>query len=61
MGSGLAEGQGPGDWVKNQRWAQAQKGILFKFQLILEFGITLENCTRRFRKKLDMGIFPKIF
>jgi hypothetical protein len=29
--------------------------------LILEFGRTLENCTRRFRKKLDMRIFSKIF
>jgi hypothetical protein len=61
MGSGLTEGQGPGSWVENQRWAQAQKEILFEFQLILEFGRTLENCTRGFRKKFDMGIFPKIF
>jgi hypothetical protein len=61
MGSGLAEGQGPGGWVKNRRWAQAQKEILFKFQLILEISRTLENCTRRFRKKFDMWIFPKIF
>jgi hypothetical protein len=37
------------------------KEILFEFQLILEFGRDLENCTRRFRKKFDMGIFPKIF
>jgi hypothetical protein len=48
-------------WVKNQRWAKAQKEIPFEFQLILEFGKNLENCTRRFRKKFDMGIFPKIF
>jgi hypothetical protein len=61
MGSGPAEGQGPGGGVENWRWAKAQKGILFEFQLILEFGRTLENCIRRFRKKLDMGIFPKIF
>jgi hypothetical protein len=61
MGSRPTEGQGPDSWVENQRRAQAQKGILFKFQLILEFGRTLENCTRKFRKKLDMGIFPKIF
>jgi hypothetical protein len=60
-GSGPAEGQGLGGWAKNRRWAQAQKEILFEFQLILEFGRTLENCTRRFRKKFDMGIFPKIF
>jgi hypothetical protein len=37
------------------------KRIFFEFQLILEFGRTLENCTRRFRKKFVMGIFPKIF
>jgi hypothetical protein len=46
MGSGPAEGQGPGGWVENWRWTQAQKEILFEFQLILEFGRTLENCTR---------------
>jgi hypothetical protein len=61
IGSGPAEGQGPGGWVENRRWAKAQKEILFEFQLILEFGRTFENCTRRFRKKFDMGIFPKIF
>jgi hypothetical protein len=60
-GSGPTEGRGPGGWAKNRRWAQAQKEILFEFQLILEFGRTLENCTRRFRKKFDMRIFPKIF
>jgi hypothetical protein len=48
-------------WVKNQRWAKVQKQFLFEFQLILEFGRTLEIWTRRFRKKFDMGIFPKIF
>jgi hypothetical protein len=55
-------------WKK--RWATAglntlpgqnSKEIIFEFQLILEFGRTLENCTRRFRRNLDMGIFPKIF
>jgi hypothetical protein len=60
-GSGPTEGQGLGGWAENRRWAQAQKEILFEFQLIFEFGKTLENCTRRFRKKFDMGIFPKIF
>jgi hypothetical protein len=48
-------------WVKNRRWAKVQKEFLFKFQLILEFGRTLENCRRRFGKKFDKGIFPKIF
>jgi hypothetical protein len=60
-GSRSAEGRGLGGWAKNRRWAQAQKEILFTFQLILEFGRTLKNCTRRFRKKSDMEIFPKIF
>jgi hypothetical protein len=50
-GSGPAEGQGPGGW--------ANTGDGPNFQLILEFGRTLENCTRRFRKKFDMGIFLK--
>jgi hypothetical protein len=40
-------------------WDRIQKEILFEFQLFLEFGKTLENCTRKFRRKL--GIFPKIF
>jgi hypothetical protein len=53
-----------------ERWAAARlnpepsqnsKEILFEFQLILEFGRTLEICTRRFRKKFDMRIFPKVF
>jgi hypothetical protein len=43
-----------------QSRARIQKEILFEFQLILEFGRTLENCTRRFRS-FDMWIFPKIF
>jgi hypothetical protein len=30
-GSRLIEGQGPGGWAKNQRWAQAQKEIPFEF------------------------------
>jgi hypothetical protein len=60
-GSALGRGKVGRGWVKNQRWAKAQKEIPFEFQLILEFGRTLENCTRRFRKKFDMGIFPKIF
>jgi hypothetical protein len=53
-----------------ERWAAARlnlesrqnsKEILFKFLLILEFGRTLEICTRRFRRNFDIMIFPKIF
>jgi hypothetical protein len=60
---GPAQGRGEvgRGWVENRRWAKVQKEFLFEFQLILEFGRTLKNCTRRFRKKFDMGIFPKIF
>jgi hypothetical protein len=51
----------PGSWAENWIWTQAQKEILFEFQLLLEFGKTLGNCKRRFSNKFDMGIFPKIF
>jgi hypothetical protein len=33
----------------------------FEFQMNLDFGRNLRNCTRRFRRNLDMGIFPKFF
>jgi hypothetical protein len=33
----------------------------FDFQLILDFDKNLANFTRRFRRNLDMRIFPKIF
>jgi hypothetical protein len=58
LASGLMLGIGEvvHGWVENRRWAKAQKEIPFEFQLILEFGRTLENCTRRFRKKFDMGL-----
>jgi hypothetical protein len=50
------------DWAKNRRWGKVQKEILFEFQLMfLEFGRTLENCTRRFRWNFYKGILPKIF
>jgi hypothetical protein len=61
-GPALRRGEVGRDWAKNRRWAKVQKEILFEFQLIfLEFGGTLENCTRRFRWNFDMGILPKIF
>jgi hypothetical protein len=61
------EERGKAAWKEAGRgWAksgagQNSKEILFEFQLILEFGRTLENCTRRFRRNLDTGIYPKIF
>jgi hypothetical protein len=57
MGSGDPMG---GDWAgqggrrggprlgRIRSRARIQKKILFKFQLILEFGRTLENYTRKF-------------
>jgi hypothetical protein len=65
--------EGKGEWAgrggrrggprlgRIQSRARIQKEILFKFQLILEFGRILKNCTGRFRRKFYMGIFPKIF
>jgi hypothetical protein len=65
--------EGKGEWAGRGGWrgeprlgriwirARIQKEILFEFQLILEFGRTLKNCTRKFRRKFDMMIFPKIF
>jgi hypothetical protein len=35
--------------------------IDFEFQMNLDFSKTLRNFTRRFRKTLDMRIFPKFF
>jgi hypothetical protein len=35
--------------------------IDFEFQMNLNFGKTLMNFTRRFRRNLDMRIFPKFF
>jgi hypothetical protein len=35
--------------------------LIFEFQGFLEFGKTLRNSTRRFKRNLGMGIFPKFF
>jgi hypothetical protein len=68
-----AQWEGKGEWAgqggrrggprlgRIRSRARIKKEILFKFQMILEFGRTLENCTRRFRRNFVMGIFPKIF
>jgi hypothetical protein len=58
----LGSGEVGHDCTQSWRWAKVQKEIIFEFQLIfLEFGRTLENCTRKFRWNFDMGILPKIF
>jgi hypothetical protein len=36
-----------------------QNGFIFEFKYISEFGKTLKNFTRRFRRNLDTRIFPK--
>jgi hypothetical protein len=55
-------------WMERQAEAgpnpepgQNSKEILFEFQLILEFGGTFKICTRIFRNKFGMRIFPKVF
>jgi hypothetical protein len=70
---GQGPGRGQGEWAGQggrrggprlgqiRSRAIIQKEFLFKFQLILEYGKTLENCTRIFRRKFDMKIFPEIF
>jgi hypothetical protein len=35
--------------------------MIFKFQMDLEFGMTLMNLERRFRRNFDMRIFAKFF
>jgi hypothetical protein len=35
--------------------------LIFEFEWISDFANTLGICKRRFRRNLDMGIFPKIF
>jgi hypothetical protein len=35
--------------------------LVFKFQINLNFGKSLRNFTRKFRRNLDMGFFPKFF
>jgi hypothetical protein len=69
----VAQWEGKGEWAgrggrrgelrlgRIRSRGRIQKEILFEFQLILEFGRTLENCRRRLRSNFDMGIFLKIF
>jgi hypothetical protein len=35
--------------------------LIFEFQLNLDLGKTWRNSSRRFRRNLDMWIFPKFF
>jgi hypothetical protein len=40
---------------------EIQMEMIFKFQMDLEFGMTLMNLERRFRRNFDMRIFAKFF
>jgi hypothetical protein len=46
-------------WVRPQE--EFKWKLIFEFQLNLNFGKTLGNSIRRFRRNLDMRIFPKFF
>jgi hypothetical protein len=35
--------------------------LIFQFSMVLEFGKSLRNYARKFRRNLDLGIFPKFF
>jgi hypothetical protein len=54
-GVGKAEPVGP------DPMEDSNEKLIFKFQMNLEFGKTLRNFTRRFRRNLDIRIFPKFF
>jgi hypothetical protein len=57
-GGGLAR-QSWASWARSQEKIKIE--LDFKFQRIWKFGKTWRNSTRRFRRNLDMGIFPKFF
>jgi hypothetical protein len=48
-------------WTGLDPRGDSNGNLIFKFQGFLEFGKTLRNYTRRFRRNLGMGIFPKFF
>jgi hypothetical protein len=52
---------GPVQWPRPVGLIQQkhQNGFIFEFKYISEFGKTLKNFTRRFRRNLDTRIFPK--
>jgi hypothetical protein len=64
--SGLQRGGERGDWLAiKEDWVGPQgrfkETLIFEFQKDLDFDKTERNCIRRFRRDLDMGIFPKFF
>jgi hypothetical protein len=49
-----------GSWCSEDRpdsEEDSKPKLIFKFQMNSDFGKTLRNFTRRFRRNLDMGIF----
>jgi hypothetical protein len=60
---GKGEWAGRGGWRGRPRLGRirSRARIQKKFQLILEFGGTFKICTRIFRNKFGMRIFPKVF
>jgi hypothetical protein len=52
-------------WAGKASWAESEKWIgkrIFGLKIgFFEFTKALEICTRRFRRNLDIRIFPKFF
>jgi hypothetical protein len=48
-----------GSWARSQE--EIEMELIFEFQMILQFGKTLRNFMRRFRRNLDMRILTKFF
>jgi hypothetical protein len=46
-------------WARSQE--EIQMELIFKFQMNLEFGKTLRNFTRRYRRNLNLRILTKFF
>jgi hypothetical protein len=55
------EGSGPTRWPGSKTKGEFKTDLNFKFERISDFGKTLEICTWKFRRNLDMRIFPKFF
>jgi hypothetical protein len=47
-------------WLHRLTRPNSMKTIPSEFKLILDFVNDLENCTRRFWRNFDVGIFPKL-
>jgi hypothetical protein len=60
IGGGPAQADWFG-WAGSQDNIQRIKILILKFQMNWDFGRTLRNFTRRFRRNLDTGILPKLF